>query len=218
MKSFKKGYDGMLFRFVLSLVRGFLHIIFRLHVHGKENMPQEGAVIVALNHKSNWDPVLAITHMPRKLNFMAKKELFRYPVLKNILKWAGAFPVDREASGLSAIKTALSILRSGQVMAMFPEGRRVMGNQEHTAKAGVAMIAEKTGVPIVPVAIAGRYRLFAKIELYIGEPMYVKSENGEKLTGEELQQISDELLSKILYMAGEQNAPAPKENNTWTLQ
>lgn len=218
MKSFKKGYDGMLFRFVLSLIRGFLHIIFRLRVYGKDNLPAEGAVIVALNHKSNWDPVLAITHMPRKLNFMAKKELFRFPILKSILKWAGAFPVDRESSGLSAIKTALSILKAKEVMAMFPEGRRVMKDQEHTAKAGVAMIAEKTGAPIVPVAISGKYRLFAKINLYIGEPMYVTSRNGEKLTGEELQQISDELLAKILYMAGEQNAPVPKENNTWTLQ
>ncbi|MBE7037047.1 MAG: 1-acyl-sn-glycerol-3-phosphate acyltransferase [Ruminococcaceae bacterium] len=218
MKSFKKGYDGMLFRFVLFLVRRFLHIIFRLRVHGTENMPQEGAVIVALNHKSYWDAVLAVTHIPRKLNFMAKKELFRYPVLKSIIKWAGAFPVNRGASDLGAIKTALSILRSQNAMAIFPEGRRVFKNEAHTAKAGVAMLAEKTGAPVVPVAIAGRYRLFAKIDLYIGEPMYVKSKDGKKLTGEELRQFSDELLAKILYMAGEQDAPTPKENSTWTLE
>ena len=200
----------MLLRFVLFLVRCFICLIFRLRVHGKENMPTEGGVIVALNHKSAWDAVLAITLLPRRLNFMAKKELFKNPLLGGILKWAGAFPVARGTSDLSAIKAAFSILRAGHVLAMFPEGHRVQNEEERNVKAGVAMIAEKTGAPIVPVAIAGKYRLFSKIELYIGEPIAVKSDDGTKLSGEELQKISEDLMAFILHMAGEGTLPAQR--------
>ena len=215
MKSFRKGYDGMLLKFVLFLVKCLMYTMFRLHVHGKENLPSEGSIIVALNHKSLWDPVLAISVLPRRLNFMAKKELFKNPVLRAILKWAGAFPVNRGASDLGAIKMSLSILRDGRALAIFPEGTRVGEDQPHTAKAGVAMIAEKTGAPIVPVAIAGKYRFLSKVDLYIGEPISVKSKDGSKLSGEELQQISDTLMEQILHMAGHKKETIIKENDTW---
>ncbi len=215
MKSFRKGYDGMLLRFVLLLVKCFMYTIFRLRVHGKENLPSEGPIIVALNHKSFWDPVLAISVLPRRLNFMAKKELFNNPILGGILKWAGAFPVARGTSDLGAIKTSLSILRAGKALAIFPEGTRVKNDQPHAAKAGVAMIAEKTGAPIVPVAIAGKYRFLSKVDLYIGEPVSVKSQDGTKLSGEELQKISDTLMEQILHMAGQSTKPMKKENDSW---
>lgn len=201
----------MLLRFVIFLIRCFMYTVFRLRVHGRENMPAKGAVIVALNHKSYWDPVLAISVLPRRLNFMAKKELFDIPLLGGILKWAGAFPVSRGTSDLGAIKTSLSLLRSGKALAMFPEGRRVFKDQAHTAKPGVAMIAEKTGAPIVPVSIAGRYRFLSRVDLYIGKPVCVKSEDGHKLTGEELQEISDKLMAEILSRAGERHTASEKE-------
>ncbi len=206
----------MLLRFLLILVQGFIRLIFRIRVHGKENMPKEGALIVALNHKSAWDAVLGITLLPRCLHFMAKKELFTFKPLGVILKWAGAFPVSRGTSDLSAIKTSLALLRAGHALAMFPEGRRVHQGEERNVKAGVAMIAEKTGAPVVPVAIAGRYRLFARIDVYIGKPVFVKSEDGSKLTGEQLQKISEDLMANILHMASEETVPIVKENTTWT--
>ncbi len=206
----------MLLRCLLILVQGFISLIFRIHVHGKENMPREGALIVALNHKSAWDAVLGITLLPRRLHFMAKKELFTFKPFGAILKWAGAFPVSRGTSDLSAIKTSLALLRAGNALAMFPEGRRVHQGEKRSVKAGVAMIAEKTGAPVVPVAIAGRYRLFARIDVYIGKPVSVHSEDGSKLTGEELQKISEDLMANILHMAGEETVPIVKENTTWT--
>ncbi len=207
----------MLFRLTRFLVKCFMYITFRLHVHGKEKFPAEGAVIVALNHRSYWDAPLAVTVLPRTLCFMAKKELFDIPVLGAILRWAGAFPVSRDASDLGAIKAAMSALRAGKVMAIFPEGRRVLKDQAHTAKAGVALIAQKTGAPIVPVAIAGKYRFLSRVDMYIGDPIYVKAENGGKLTGEELQKISDDLISTILQMANRPQSDA-KENDAWTLE
>ncbi len=192
----------MLFRIVRFLIKCFMYVIFRIKIHGKENFPLEGAVIVAFNHRSYWDVPLTATVLPRMLTFMAKKELFRVPVLGSIIKWADAFPVSRGTGDLGAIKAALSALKAGKAMAIFPEGRRVMKNQEHNAKAGVALIAEKTGAPILPVAIRGGYRIFSKIDIFIEEPIYVKSEDGKRLPSERLQEISDELMIKILELAG----------------
>ncbi len=205
----------MSFRIARKIV-GFIigHIFFRLKIHGRENMPAEGAVIIAMNHRSYWDGPLAATTLPRQLAIMAKKELFDVPVLSAILRWAGAFPVSRGQGDISAIKAALKALKAGMAMAIFPEGRRVFKGQEHTAKAGVALIAEKTGAPIVPVAISGKYLPFARVNVYIEKPIYVKNENGEKLTGEQLQEVSDYLMQKILHMAGYSDTPAVKENVT----
>ena len=201
----------MLLRLTRFLIKCFLYTIFRLHVHGKEHFPKEGAVIVALNHKSLWDGPLAYAVLPRPMSFMAKKELFKNPILAAILKWGGAFPVARGTSDIGAIKAALSALKAGKVMAIFPEGRRVAEGEEHTAKAGVAMIAEKTGAPVVPVAISGRYRFLSRVDLYVGEPVTIKSTDGSKLTGEQLQTISNELLAQILQMSACGNLPT-KEN------
>ena len=207
----------MLFRIIRFLVKCFMHIIFRVQVHGKENLPKEGATIVALNHKSLWDAPLVITVLPRPLCFMAKKELFKNPILARILRWSGAFPVSRGTSDIGAIKTALSVLKAGKALAIFPEGRRVGENEAHTAKAGVAMFAEKTDAPIVPVALGGKYRLFARLDVYIGEPILVKSEDGSKLSGEQLQEISDRLMSFILQMA-ENGKETMEEQQSWTFE
>ncbi|MBR6728575.1 MAG: 1-acyl-sn-glycerol-3-phosphate acyltransferase [Clostridia bacterium] len=168
----------MLFRVIRKLIKGFLHAIFRIKIHGKENCPMIGAVIFALNHKSNWDGLIAATLLPRQVELMAKKELFRVPVIGAIVKWAGAFPVSRGTGDLGAIKAALSILRAEKALVIFPEGHRIKKNQAHSAKAGVALLAEKTGAPIVPVAIRGNYRPFAKIDVFIEEPVYIKGDDG----------------------------------------
>ncbi len=199
----------MSFRIVRAIAGFLLKLLFRVKIYGKENMPKEGALIVALNHKSLWDGILAATVLPRQFVIMAKKELFRIPILKSVLKWASVFPVNRGTGDLGAIKAALTVLKKGLAMAIFPEGTRVKAGKEHKAKAGFVMIANKTGAPIVPVAIEGRYIPFYGIKFHIGKLVYVKSEDGEKLSGEQMQEISDHILQKILYMAGV--AQPPKE-------
>ncbi len=207
----------MSFRIVRVIIGGFLRFIFRMKIYGKENMPKEGAVIIAMNHRSNWDGPVAATTLPRQLAIMGKKELFDIPLFAPILRWAGVFPVARGKNDIGAVKAALTALKSGKAFAIFPEGTRVNENQEHSAKAGVAMIAEKTGAPIVPVAISGKYRLFSSVKINIDKPIYVKSNNGEKLSGEELQEISNYLIQKIRYLAGYGDAPV-KETDTWTFE
>jgi 1-acyl-sn-glycerol-3-phosphate acyltransferase len=104
------------------------------------------------------------------MNFMAKKELFKNPLLRFIIKTAGAFPVDREQVDLGAIKTSLRYLKSrGRVM-IFPEGKRVAPEEAVQAKLGAVRIALKSGAQILPVWISRGRKLFALSRVVVGRP------------------------------------------------
>ena len=193
----------MLYNLASALVRVFMLLVFRVKVINKENFPKDGPVIVSINHTSYWDVPLVGAFMPRKLHYMAKRDLFKIPVLGSFMKWVGAFPVSRGKGDIGAIKTALDVLSQDKVVAIFPEGRRVLKGMTHSAKPGVALIAEKSGAPILPVAIGGKYRLFAKIPITVGEPIYVDAPEQGHLSTEELKSISGGVVNTILQMAGE---------------
>ena len=141
------------------VVRG----LYRLRARGLEYLP-EGGFVLAANHVSNFDPwALGIPLWPhRQLRFMAKAELFN-PVLAPILNGGGAFKVERGKGDVDAMRTAIELARSGEIVVMFPEGtRREKGlRKRHVARAhsGAARIARGAGVPLVPAAIAGTDRL-----------------------------------------------------------
>lgn len=193
----------MLYRIVKALVRGFMRVVFRVKVIHGERFPAEGPVIVSINHTSYWDVPLVAAMMPRKLHYMAKRDLFDIPVLGGFMKWAGAFPVSRGKGDIGAIRTALEVLSQDKVVAIFPEGRRVLKGMTHAAKPGVALIAEKSGAPILPVAIGGKYRPFCRVPITVGEPIWVKSPETGHLSTEELKGISSGVIQSILVMAGE---------------
>jgi 1-acyl-sn-glycerol-3-phosphate acyltransferase len=143
----------------LPVVRG----VFRLRVLGRENLP-DGGFVLAANHLSNFDPwPLGIPLFPRRfLRFMAKAELFRFP-LSVIARAGGAFPVRRGERDEEAIARAVSLCRAGHAVVMFPEGtRRRKGlRKKHEARprTGAARIALEAGVPLVPAAVRGTDRL-----------------------------------------------------------
>lgn len=192
----------MLLRFVKFLIRCFLRLCFRIKVKNPQNLPKDGGVIVCFNHRSNWDVPITITFLRRKLHFMAKKELFDIFLLGKIIAWSGAFPVNRGRGDVGAIKAAVGALKSGKAVAMFPEGRRVKKGEEHKAKAGIALIANMSGCQVLPVGISGEYKWLSKITINVGEPFKINPEQ-KKLEAEDLQEISDDILHKILVLAEE---------------
>mgnify|MGYP000872383784 FL=1 len=187
----------MLYKVARSIVYVIFSILFRVRIIGKENIPKSGACIISFNHTSLCDPPFAAVFIPRQLNFMAKEELFHIPVLRTFIKAFGAFPVKRSVGDISAIKTALNILKEEKVLAIFPEGARVKKGQTAYAKPGVALIATKAKVPVIPVGISGEYRLFHKITIHIGNPITFEEYYDRKLKMEELQNISNIILDKI---------------------
>ncbi len=193
----------MLYKIAKSLVRIFVHIFFRLTIHNIENFPKDGACLVASNHRSFWDAPLCAAIAPRQLFFMAKQEMFNNKLVRAFMKWVGAFPVSRGTADIGAIKTAMTLLKHGKCVAIFPEGTRVKEGQEHDVKSGITMIASKTKAPVVPIAIKGKFAFRQKIDIYIGSPIYVEKADGSKLSHEEIDEFSKQIMYGVLKMAGE---------------
>jgi 1-acyl-sn-glycerol-3-phosphate acyltransferase len=139
-------------------------LLFRLRVKGKEHLPRAGGYVLSANHLSNLDPwPLGIPLLPhRELRFMAKAELFRSP-LWPILRFAGAFKVERGQRDEHAIETAVRLAREGEVVVIFPEGTRrekgLVKKFEARPHSGAARVALLAHVPLIPAAIAGTNRL-----------------------------------------------------------
>ena len=181
-------------KFIVNIV---CKAIFFVNVKGSENIPKSGAAILAVNHTSLWDAPVISCVTSRKMRTMAKAELFRNKLFGALLRTCGAFPVNRGTNDITAIKTALRTLKDGGIFTIFPTGTRVKDESSAEAKSGVALIASKSGAPVIPVTIRGGYKLFKKVTIYVGKPMYVRNENGIKPSGDELKIYADKILSEI---------------------
>ena len=154
--------------------------LFRLRVHGRENIPVTGGYVLACNHLSNFDPwPLGMPLWPQRwLRFMAKAELYWWPA-RLVLDGAGAFKVRRGTGDREAMATAERLAREGNVVVMFPEGTRrrkgLVKKHQARAHSGAARIALETGVPLVPAAVAGTDRLLGlgPISVVFGAPLEI---------------------------------------------
>lgn len=191
----------MFYSFIRGLVKGVFSLFMPITVIGRENVPKDGGMILALNHRSNMDVVVAALACPRPLNYMAKKELFENKLLGRLIRRLNAFPVDRSGNDLKAIKTALTRLKEGRVLGIFPEGTRVKNGENVSAKAGVSMLAIRARVPVVPGVIVGEYKFFHRVYVVLGEPISLEKYYDTKQNGDDLLEISGEILKKIKKMS-----------------
>ncbi|HHX68715.1 MAG: lysophospholipid acyltransferase family protein [Miniphocaeibacter sp.] len=151
--------------FFRNILWVLLRIIFRIEIHGKENMNTNGKLIICSNHISLLDPlILAITYN-RQIHFMAKKELFEIPIVGKLFYKVGAFPVDRKKADLKSIKQSLKILKEDKVLGIFPEGTRVKTIDTNNVKDGIGMMANRANADILPVHIETNYKLFRKVKV-----------------------------------------------------
>ncbi len=188
-----------MYNFFVRLVRLYYKVLFGVRFHGTENFPMEGGVLICSNHLSNNDPVLIAANIFKRLRFMAKKELFNVPVLSAVVKFFGAFPIDRSTSDLGAVRATMSILKGGNALVIFPEGRRNKEFLPEKIKPGAVNIAAKAGVPIMPVYIKGTYRLFGKTELFFGKPIPVEKLRDVVESAATNSENKNKTLSKFLY-------------------
>jgi 1-acyl-sn-glycerol-3-phosphate acyltransferase len=167
-----------LYYFLICLAKILIFLLTRYTLLGKENIPGRGPLLVVANHLSVADPVLIGASAGRKIIFMAKEELFQNFFVTYIVRHFGAFPVYRGSTNLAALREARSVLRSGKLLGMFPEGRRSTSAVLKQAYAGSAFIARQNNVRILPVAVSGseKVRGFGwmwarpRITLKIGQP------------------------------------------------
>lgn len=190
----------MLYDLMKLMIPIFLKSLFRCRVSGVENIPEEGGVIIASNHLSNWDPPVVGAYVPRNVYYMAKEELFEIPVFGYIIRKLGAFPVRRKASDRAAIRTAIQLLENGNCLGLFPEGTRSKDGELKKPEAGIALIALKADVPVVPTAIIGTNRIFSKgsffpqVKIRYGVPFYMDKLQTDKGA---LQDFSQKIMDEI---------------------
>lgn len=187
-----------------QILRGLARIIFTilgLKSSGLHNLPMKGPVIIAANHVSMWDPIVIAVVTPRRINFMAKAEFFERAWLAWFFGKLNAFPVHRKAGDRNALRYSMALLEKQEVLGIFPEGLR---NRTGVLKAqtGTAMIAVKTGAPIVPVACVGTdwfipFGWFHPLEVRVGEPIATTQYAGQKVKSPVLDSISDQLMNEI---------------------
>ena len=190
----------MFYKIFKALCRVWFGLIFRTRVIGAENIPKEGAFILAANHVSNWDPPFLGTFIAREVNYMGKEELFKNPIMAWICRALHVFPVKRGAADKTAIKTAVKILKDGKCLGIFPEGTRSKTGKLGKAEAGVSLIAAMTKAPIIPAAIIGTEKIFSKekflprLAVVYGKPMKFSGSTKDK---EALANFAQAIMSEI---------------------
>lgn len=196
----RKFLGKIIYRFIaFCFLYPFFKLFGRLEVKGIENIPKSGGILIASNHLSYVDPPLLATIIPGGCVFMAKDNLLKIPILRHIIGYY-SFPVNRQKPGASAIKTALTKLAHGEIVVIFPEGRRGTGNALLPFKKGIGIISVLSGKKVVPTLIEGSDKLFslnkfiprpAKVRVTFGMPIDLSQE------GTDYNKISHKIADSI---------------------
>jgi 1-acyl-sn-glycerol-3-phosphate acyltransferase len=196
------GWTYTLARIVLTLPT---LLIYRVRAIGVENVPRQGALVLAPNHFSQMDHFFAGVYLRRKIRFMAKSQMFGPPVLTYVYKHGGVFPVRRGQHDEEAFKTAYELLDQEEMLLVYAEGGRSRSQELGEPKPGIGRIALESGAPIVPVAIHGSARVrgwkrlhFPKVTVQFGKPMKFAV---EPLPGRERQlEVAAEIFAEVREM------------------
>lgn len=190
----------MFYKIFKVLCRLWFGTILRTRVIGLENIPKDGAFILAANHVSNWDPPFLGTFMEREVCYMGKEELFKNPVMAWTCRSLHVFPVKRGAADKTAIKTAVKILKDGKCFGIFPEGTRSKTGKLGKAEAGVSLIAAMTKAPIIPAAIVNTEKIFSaevkfpRLAVVYGKPIKFTGSTKDK---EALAAFAQSIMNEI---------------------
>lgn len=164
----------MLHKFLEIVVGKMMFPLCGVKYYETDKIPAEGGCVLYSNHLSIWDPFLMhMAALPRIPKLMAKKELFDHKLLRKCVENLGAFPVDRGHGDIGAIRTACEVLNEGHIMGIYPEGTRSKTGEMGEFLLGAAMIASRADVPLVPMYISGKIRLFGKTRVIVGDPFKV---------------------------------------------
>lgn len=213
------GSPDLMYQMAMGAVRLAVRIAgIRVRVEGVENIPS-GVCIFAANHISNVDPLAFVPAIPRRVSLLAKKEVFRIPILATAMRLVKIIPVDRadKEAAAASVDLAVQYLREGLSFAVYPEGTRSPDGRLRPFKKGTFVMAIQAGVPVVPVSIVGAHKLMRKggwtlrpgeVMIRFGPPVDASQYTMER---------RGELLSRVeaLVAAGlpEDQRPLPGENN-----
>ncbi|KND36250.1 lysophospholipid acyltransferase family protein [Streptomyces acidiscabies] len=202
------------------LLGPLLRVLFRPKIEGLENVPEDGAAIVAGNHLSFADHFLMPAVIKRRITFLAKAEYFTGPGVRGRLtaaffRSAGQIPVDRSGkeAGQAAIREGLGVLGKEELLGIYPEGTRSHDGKLYKGKVGVAVMALTAGVPVVPCAMIGtfeaqppgqRFPSLHPVTIRFGKPLEFSRYAGMEHEKAILRAITDEIMYEILKLSGQE--------------
>jgi len=209
------------YHFLKYVVLGpILKLLFRPWVEGMENLPEEGAAILASNHLSFSDSIFLPLMAPRRITFLAKAEYFtgrgiKGKLTKGFFAGVGQVPIDRSGGRASeaALRKGLEILRKGELLGLYPEGTRSPDGRLYRGKTGIARMALEAGVPVIPVAMINTFDIqppgkvlprIMRVGIRIGEPLDFSRYEG--LSGDRfvLRSITDEIMYELMQLSGQE--------------
>lgn len=179
-------------KFIFRLTYGS---VWRLSVHGANHVPLTGALIVAPNHVSFADPPVVGCSLPRPLYFMAKEDLFRLPILGQLIPLLNAFPIKRGVADVRALRQAHGLLKSEKALLMFPEGTRQKNGELGRPRGGVGHLAVKLKIPVLPIYLHHSSEVWRlrKMYIYYGEPLFPEGDTDP-------QAFSEKVMAAIAYL------------------
>jgi len=194
-------------KIVVTIIKPLYHIFLSWEAKGRGNVPLSGPLIVVANHVHVIDGELLLFGVSRWITFIAKEPLFHYPMLGSLLRWAGALAIPRQST-LSDIKGLLQqveqTLNKGSVIGIFPEGKRSHQGKLQAGKPGLALLASRMHIPILPVGISGTDKIHGiswlwkrpHIVINIGKPFYLPQPDG-RVTKLQRKALADLMMQKI---------------------
>lgn len=190
--------DYKISRKIVKTILNFLVIIvYRPKKIGEENIPEDEGVILCSNHVHALDAAVLVLNSKRQICFMAKKELFKNPMLKWLAKIFGIFPVQRGKQDIEAMKNALKVIKDKKILGIFPEGTRNGLAKHQKVKNGAAYFALSTGAKVVPVAVKGSFKPFTKVTVTYCEPLDFSHLKAQKSDKEVLENVTNEIMETI---------------------
>jgi 1-acyl-sn-glycerol-3-phosphate acyltransferase len=182
------------YSFARSVVAGVFKPWYRIEVSGLEHFPKDGGVLLCTNHIHNFDPLVVGITAPRPVHFMAKEELFKVPVLGNIVRKCNAFPVKRGKGDRESLRAGLKVLKDGNVFGLFPEGTRSRTGEIGKGLSGAGFFALRTEADVVPCAIIGPYKSLKTLKVVYGKPIAMEEMRTAKASAE---QVTELIMSEI---------------------
>ena len=182
-------------RFVVAC----FNLLYPCKVHGKENIP-EGGAILSCNHFRAIDCGFVADVSYKNTYFLAKKELFKNKFVAWLIKGFGGLPIDREKPDIKTLMSTLKLLKDGKKLVIFPEGTRnkTGTNELQELKDGTAFFAVKSKCPIVPMMISTKSKIFRKTHIIVGQPFEFSDYYGKKLSPEDEKAMNDLLREKMI--------------------
>jgi 1-acyl-sn-glycerol-3-phosphate acyltransferase len=211
----------MFYQFLKYVVLGpILKLLFRPWVEGEENLPKQGAAILASNHLSFSDSIFLPLSVPRRITFLAKADYFagrgiKGWLTKGFMKGAGQVPIDRSGGRASeaALRKATEILGAGELLGIYPEGTRSPDGRLYRGKTGIARMALEAGVPVIPVAMINTFDIqppgqvmprIMQVGIRIGEPLDFSRYEGMEGDRFVLRSITDEIMYELMQLSGQE--------------